>query len=151
MVTCSIWELFCWAFPMVYTRKYWMCEANNLETGWVGNRLYQPSLEEVIQGSLTQETPVTYYAKEMRYPAEGDLRLSLMFWLTKRILNSIQRLWKLILRRGCCVQFLEIYISMTVWLAAFHFLKYWICCKNCLKRWEVPEINWSVLAAIRYR
>lgn len=91
-----------------------MCEANNLETGWVGNRLYQPSLEEVIQGSLTQETPVTYYAKEMRYPAEGDLRLSLMFWLTKRILNSIQRLWKLILRRGCCVQFLEIYISMTV-------------------------------------
>ena len=61
-------------FPMVYTRKYWMCEANNLETGWVGNRLYQPSLEEVIQGSLTQETPVTYYAKEMRYPAEGGFK-----------------------------------------------------------------------------
>lgn len=61
-------------FPMVYTRKYWMCEANDLETGWVGSRLYQPSLEEVIQSSLTQETPVTYYAKEMRYPAEGGFK-----------------------------------------------------------------------------
>lgn len=61
-------------FPMAYTKKYWMCEANNLETGWVGNRLYQPSLEEVIQGSLTQETPVTYYAKEMRYPVVGGFK-----------------------------------------------------------------------------
>jgi protoporphyrinogen oxidase len=61
-------------FPMVYTTKYWMCEAKDLETGWVGNRLYQPSLEEVIQGSLTEETPVTYYAKEMRYPAEGGFK-----------------------------------------------------------------------------
>ena len=61
-------------FPMVYTRKYWMCEAKDLETGWVGKRLYQPSLEEVIQGSLTKETPVTYYAKEMRYPAEGGFK-----------------------------------------------------------------------------
>lgn len=61
-------------FPMVYTKKYWMCEAKDLETGWVGSRLYQPSLEEVIQGSLTQETPVTYYAKEMRYPVVGGFK-----------------------------------------------------------------------------
>lgn len=61
-------------FPMVYTKKYWMCEAKDLETGWVGKRLYQPSLEEVIQGSLTQETPVTYYAKEMRYPVKGGFK-----------------------------------------------------------------------------
>jgi protoporphyrinogen oxidase len=58
-------------FPMVYTRKYWMREARNLRTEWVGNRVYQPSVEEVIQGCKTSETPVTYYAKEMRYPAKG--------------------------------------------------------------------------------
>lgn len=61
-------------FPMVYTRKYWMCESKDLETGWVGKRLYRPSLEEVIQGSQTQETPVTYYAKEMRYPVKGGFK-----------------------------------------------------------------------------
>lgn len=61
-------------FPMAYTKKYWMTDAKNLETKWVGNRLYQPSVEEVIQGSKTSETPVTYYAKEMRYPEKGGFK-----------------------------------------------------------------------------
>lgn len=61
-------------FPMVYTKKYWMTDAKDLETKWVGNRLYQPSLEEVIQGSKTSKTPVTYYAKEMRYPKKGGFK-----------------------------------------------------------------------------
>lgn len=61
-------------FPMVYTRKYWMCEAKELETKWVGQRVYQPSVEEVIQGSKTADTPVTYYAKEMRYPKTGGYK-----------------------------------------------------------------------------
>lgn len=58
-------------FPMVYTRKYWMKEARELRTEWVGNRLYQPSLEEVIAGSKEEDKRVTYYAKEMRYPKSG--------------------------------------------------------------------------------
>ncbi|MBR1793646.1 MAG: FAD-dependent oxidoreductase [Bacteroidales bacterium] len=58
-------------FPMAYTRKYWMKEACELRTEWVGNRLYQPSLEEVIAGSLQEDKRVTYYAKEMRYPQSG--------------------------------------------------------------------------------
>lgn len=61
-------------FPMVYTKKYWMCEAKDLETKWVGQRVYQPSVEEVIQGSKTADTPVTYYAKEMRYPKTGGYK-----------------------------------------------------------------------------
>lgn len=61
-------------FPMKYTKKYWMCEAKDLETRWVGQRIYQPSIEEVIKGSQTADTPVTYYAKEMRYPASGGYR-----------------------------------------------------------------------------
>lgn len=61
-------------FPMVYTRKYWMKEACDLRTEWVGQRLYQPSVDEVIQGSKSSETPMTYYAKEMRYPKEGGYK-----------------------------------------------------------------------------
>ena len=61
-------------FPMVYTRKYWMKEACELRTEWVGQRVYQPSVEEVIAGSKTAETPNTYYAKEMRYPKYGGYK-----------------------------------------------------------------------------
>lgn len=61
-------------FPMVYTRKYWMKEAKELRTEWVGQRIYQPSVDEVIQGSKTSDTPVTYYAKEMRYPHKGGYK-----------------------------------------------------------------------------
>ncbi len=61
-------------FPMVYTRKYWMTEACDLEPKWIGNRLYQPSIDEVIEGCNSAETPVTYYAKEMRYPAKGGYK-----------------------------------------------------------------------------
>jgi len=61
-------------FPMVYTKKYWMKEAKELRTEWVGNRVYQPSLDEVITGSQTADTPVTYYAKEMRYPQKGGYK-----------------------------------------------------------------------------
>ena len=61
-------------FPMVYTRKYWMKEARELRTEWVGQRVYQPSVEEVIRGSKTADTPVTYYAKEMRYPKYGGYK-----------------------------------------------------------------------------
>lgn len=61
-------------FPMVYTRKYWMKEARDLRTEWVGKRVYQPSVEEVIAGSKTSDTPITYYAKEMRYPMYGGYK-----------------------------------------------------------------------------
>lgn len=61
-------------FPMVYTKKYWMKEAKYLRTEWVGQRVYQPSIEEVIEGSKTNDTPITYYAKEMRYPQKGGYK-----------------------------------------------------------------------------
>lgn len=58
-------------FPMVYTMKYWMREAKELRTEWVGNRLYQPSVQEVISGSKSEDNVQRYYAKEMRYPEIG--------------------------------------------------------------------------------
>lgn len=58
-------------FPMVYTRKYWMKEACKLRTEWVGSRIYQPSIDEVIAGSKSEDKANRYYAKEMRYPKQG--------------------------------------------------------------------------------
>jgi hypothetical protein len=30
--------------------------------------MYQPSIDEVLFGAMTSQTPNTYYVKEMRYP-----------------------------------------------------------------------------------
>lgn len=68
---CQFGDYFAEHFPMVYTRKYWMKEAKELRTEWVSNRLYQPSIEEVIAGCEREDERVTYYAKEMRYPRLG--------------------------------------------------------------------------------
>lgn len=64
-------ETFATNFPMQYTRKYWGVESSELGLEWIGNRMYQPSMEEVLRGMLTSDTPVTYYAKKMYYPSEG--------------------------------------------------------------------------------
>lgn len=57
-----------------YNRKYWCTNLEQMDTCWVGNRFYRPSIEEVLYGSYTNETPNTYYAKEMRYPQKGGYR-----------------------------------------------------------------------------
>lgn len=61
-------------FPAKYTKKYWTIEAEILSTDWVGNRMYRPSIDEVLFGAMTEETPITYYAQEMRYPQKGGYK-----------------------------------------------------------------------------
>lgn len=61
-------------FPMKYTKKYWTVDAEHLNTEWIGNRLYRPSLDEVLFGAMTSQTPNTYYAREMRYPSSGGYK-----------------------------------------------------------------------------
>ncbi len=61
-------------FPGRYTRKYWTIEAEKLGTEWIGNRLYRPSLDEVLFGAMTDRTPQTYYLQEMLYPRCGGFR-----------------------------------------------------------------------------
>lgn len=61
-------------FPLKYTRKYWTVQAEELSTSWVGNRLYTPSLDEILYGAMSAQTPNTYYAQEMRYPQNGQYR-----------------------------------------------------------------------------
>ena len=54
-----------------YNTKYWCVPLKNLEINWIGNRIYQPTLEEILYGSYTDKTPNTYYAPDMRYPKSG--------------------------------------------------------------------------------
>lgn len=61
-------------FPIPYTRKYWTLEAKDLSTRWVGNRMYQPNIKEVLKGAFETKTPNTYYANEMRYPVKGGYK-----------------------------------------------------------------------------
>jgi protoporphyrinogen oxidase len=61
-------------FAMRYTRKYWTTEAKNLETKWVGSRMYKPTIDEIMASCYTDQTPNTYYAKEMRYPKYGGYK-----------------------------------------------------------------------------
>jgi len=67
-------DYFAEKFPMRYTRKYWTMDAKDLSTTWVGTRLSQPNIEEVLRGSFTTDIPNAYYAKEMRYPKKGGYK-----------------------------------------------------------------------------
>jgi len=67
----SFGKTFAENFPMKYTRKFHTTEASNLTTDWLGPRIYQPKLEEVIYGMLSPVKSDVHYIKEFRYPNHG--------------------------------------------------------------------------------
>jgi len=58
-------------FPMPYTVKYHTTEAKNMSLDWIGPRLYQAKLEEVLRGAITPATPDVHYVDHFRYPSRG--------------------------------------------------------------------------------
>lgn len=58
-------------YPCKYTRKYWTTDAENLETKWIGSRMYTPTLEEVLYGAFETDTEPVHYSGELRYPIKG--------------------------------------------------------------------------------
>jgi len=58
-------------FPMKYTKKYWTVDASELETKWVGDRIYQPPINQVLQGAFEEDETNRYYANQMSYPCHG--------------------------------------------------------------------------------
>jgi len=58
-------------FPGEYTKKYHTTEAKNLTTDWLGPRLYQPDLDEVLHGALDRDTQDVHYIPDFRYPTNG--------------------------------------------------------------------------------
>ncbi len=67
----SFGNAFAETFPMEYTIKYHTTAAANLSTDWIGPRLYQASLEEILRGALAPSTPDVHYISGFRYPSRG--------------------------------------------------------------------------------
>src|SRR5262249_40327722 len=67
----SFGRTFAELFPMQYTRKYWTTSAENMSTDWLGPRIYRPSLEEVLRGSISPSVPDNHYISNFRYPTNG--------------------------------------------------------------------------------
>jgi len=64
----SYGKTFAEIFPMEYGFKYHTTTADNMSTAWLGPRLYQAKLEEVLIGALSTETPDVHYIDYVRYP-----------------------------------------------------------------------------------
>jgi len=58
-------------FPMQYGQKYHTTTMDCLTTDWIGPRMYRPTLEELIRGSLAGSSPTTHYVDYYRYPTTG--------------------------------------------------------------------------------
>jgi protoporphyrinogen oxidase len=61
-------KTFAETFPMVYGKKYHTVDAENMDIDWLGPRLYQPELQEVLKGALEPSTPDVHYVDKFRYP-----------------------------------------------------------------------------------
>lgn len=67
----SYGDTFAETFPMEYTVKYHTTTASNMNTDWIGPRLYKANLEEVIRGALVPSTRDVHYITDFRYPTHG--------------------------------------------------------------------------------
>lgn len=58
-------------FPERYTRKYWTVPAASLTTDWIGQRVFYPGIDDVLQGAKGPLPAQTHYIKKVRYPSRG--------------------------------------------------------------------------------
>lgn len=70
-LVASFGRTFAETFPMEYGLKYHTTPAENMTTDWIGPRLYQADLEEVLRGALSPTTPDVHYIEGFRYPTRG--------------------------------------------------------------------------------
>lgn len=70
-LTASYGRTFAETFPMEYGFKYHTTTADNMSTAWLGPRLYQAKLDEVLVGAISRETPDVHYVDYVRYPSYG--------------------------------------------------------------------------------
>lgn len=61
-------------FFINYTQKYWCENAKALDVSWIKNRIYVPTIDEVLNGAMSKNTPNDYYANEVRYPIIGGYK-----------------------------------------------------------------------------
>jgi len=91
----SFGKTFATTFPMEYGWKYHTTTASNMSTDWLGDRLYQPKLEEVLRGAITSLTPEVHYIDHFRYPTHDGFVSYLNMFLDNadlRLGNELQRI-----------------------------------------------------------
>ena len=64
-------DTFANTFPSAYTRKYWTLDPSDLATDWVGQRVFYPDVETVLQGHEGPAEKSTHYISTVRYPRHG--------------------------------------------------------------------------------
>lgn len=67
----SFGNTFAETFPMEYTIKYHTTAAANMNTDWIGPRLYRANIEEVLRGALQPASVDVHYISHFRYPSHG--------------------------------------------------------------------------------
>jgi protoporphyrinogen oxidase len=70
-------------WPFRYTKKYWTVPPEELSVNWIGNRMRRSDIKEVLYGSMSANSPHTYYLNEVRYPIKGGYRAFLEPMLPK--------------------------------------------------------------------
>ena len=83
----SFGNTFAETFPMQYSLKVHTTHAANLTTDWIGPRLYQAKLEEVLRGALAPSTPDVHYIDNFRYPTHGGFASYLRPFMESSRLN----------------------------------------------------------------
>jgi protoporphyrinogen oxidase len=63
--------VFAKTFPAKYTKKYWTVEPVAMGTDWIGKRVFYPSIEDVVAGSVGPLPEQTHYITHVRYPTRG--------------------------------------------------------------------------------
>jgi protoporphyrinogen oxidase len=94
-LVASFGRTFAETFPMQYGRKYHTAEARNMSLDWLGPRLYQPSMKEVLTGALTPSTPDVHYISDFRYPKNGGFLSFLRPMLSQMDIRLKHRLVRL--------------------------------------------------------
>lgn len=64
-------KTFAETFPMVYGRKYHTTTMDQLTTDWIGPRMYQPTLDEMVHGAIASHAASKHYVGAFRYPSFG--------------------------------------------------------------------------------
>ncbi|MBD3271351.1 MAG: NAD(P)-binding protein [Elusimicrobia bacterium] len=76
-------------FMLPYNQKIWQTDLNAITTEWVKDYVPQPSTEQVLKGSLTDEDSTLGYNTEFYYPQRGGIQ-SLINALCSRVEHPIE-------------------------------------------------------------
>jgi protoporphyrinogen oxidase len=58
-------------FMLPYAKNYWAVDPHILNTEWIGNKIYAPTLEQIEAGAQARHRENLYYYNTYRYPRHG--------------------------------------------------------------------------------